>query len=111
MELKPQNTGLQVQAKKKTDLTKAQQALLFLINEKVKENKPLTIEDADEIHLKYVNKERKSGWQTGEITWGDWYTREVVTAWLLRNLGSLIIKGYLMVLPRIEITQTKKVLD
>ncbi|MCK5609329.1 hypothetical protein KAR91_46075, partial [Candidatus Pacearchaeota archaeon] len=44
-------------------------------------------------------------WESKRRLYEDWEVKVLVNAWLLRALGTLIKKGYLTVLPRIQFSE------
>lgn len=109
-------------------LTKGQKDLLHLIDGKLKANEQILYVEAEEIWINKVCRMVKDGipyywnyWhkeyidENGEKQWHGGYdplpkswlpTR--VLLWLTANIGSLVLKGYLEVIPRIELKQIKQ---
>ena len=104
---------------KDVKLTKAQKYLYSLICKKLKKEEKLTFEEAKKLYLGYVNRYMIEGvphktnyWvpteEPGQYTSRlepmtqeeiDWAT----SFWLTANIGRLVLKGYLQVMPMIEL--------
>jgi len=102
-------------------ITKAQSMLLKLIVEKTQNQEKLTYQEAEKIYLTYahryfVNKvpARYNYWvPTSEV--GNYtsrlepMTKEEIewatTLWLTGNIGKLVLKGYLKILPEMELVK------
>ncbi len=94
-------------------LTRGQEELLKYMGECIKKKKPMEIYDIAEIYRKYVVKVEHNG----RYIYGayvDWNSREIklykagqlewsCKAWFRMNLGSLILKEKLIVIPVINI--------
>jgi hypothetical protein len=89
-----------------------QKALLRLICEKYKNNEPLQKEEAKQIYIEKVKRKigitytyrlGDSPWETKTYPYKDWELDQLTISWMLRALGALIQKGYLTVIPRIQL--------
>lgn len=89
-----------------------QEALFLLICKKLKRKEIIQREEIKKIYTSVVQKSKytseycwdreKGGWRYQPRKYQEWEIENLVTSWLLRALGSLIKKGYLAVVPRIE---------
>lgn len=106
--------------KKPRRLTAGQKELYFLLCEKIKNNSILTIDEAKKIYIDFSCQCKKDGipyW----YKWTGWNKEEnraiyefvpmneamIVDAtlrWLVYNIGVLVMKGWLKILPIIEFT-------
>ncbi len=104
-------------------LTDAQKALLKLLSEKLKKKEILDRDEILEFYLKHIKKDETyqervtrygydargnhTEYYTGEVKILKWRDhsdiRAVSTAWFKTNLGSVILKGKLFIIPVIEI--------
>jgi len=105
--------------------TTAQQQLYALICLKIKNNEKLLFEEARQIYIKYVNRYLIDGVPHHWNYWADrhlmsdgtyGYTSKLepmndeeitfcTQEWLITNIGRLVIKGALDVIPQIELKQ------
>lgn len=99
-------------------LTPAQKDLYALICEKLKDNKPILYEEAKKIYFEKGCRTMRNGWphwwwsvkneETGnyEARYAP-YTEEAVKYitfnWLTFNIGKLVVKGALKVIPQIKL--------
>ena len=103
-------------------LTKGQTNLYALIVKKISENKSVNIQDAKDLYLAYGCKEIRGGVPCTFNYWANHYTlpdgttgykgayepmpqsmiERYATLWIMTNIGSLVIKGYLKIIPQIE---------
>lgn len=110
---------------RKPRLTKGQSTLLQLIIEKIDDSKPITFNEAKEIYLSkvcqimregvpmyYEHYAHKTVKENGEIEWKgdfipitDYQLTQYVLHWLVSNIGALVLKGHLKVIPMIEVKQ------
>lgn len=94
-------------------LTKGQEKLLALILDKYKKSEKILIEEVQPIYQIAMTRKRNQGWfRDSEGKTHEWdneytpaYLTDKATQWLLRNLGSLIKKEYLTVIPRIQLNK------
>ena len=97
-------------------LTEAQIQLLIFLKERIKSNLPINKDDILEFYLKYVKK--KEGENEAKQKWNgtEWYYVTVYTTfrskwniktqainWFKNNLGAVIIKGKILIIPTIEL--------
>lgn len=109
---------------RRTRLSEGQKALFNLICKKLKNGNKLTMEESREIYIKHacrtfsdgkpatynyywkVREENKDGtiksWEGRYEKMTNQYLSFVVLQWLTHNIGSLVLKEYLKVLPIIE---------
>ncbi len=109
---------------KRPRLSKGQRVLFDLIDKKIKTGDKLTLEESKKIYVQnacrnfsdgkpavynYWYKATKQDEQGMNIQWqgryepmNEQYLGFVVLQWLTHNIGSLVLKGYLKVLPIIE---------
>ena len=97
-------------------LTKGQQMLLNLLSEKLKNNEPITKEDVTDLYIN-VQCPKRRAYRYGQLpdgTWGmmekdidntDWTMRYSSRQWFKNNLGSCIVKGKLLAIPVIDISE------
>lgn len=105
---------------KRPNLSKAQKPLFDLICKKLGNNQKLTLPEVKDIYLNYScrdvrdgipyyyeycksydHKENKciGGYSPMPIKYADMLT----TMWLMHNIGALVLKGYLKVIPILEL--------
>lgn len=100
-------------------LTPSQKELYELVVKKIEKNKPILYEEAKNIYFtkscrnminglphyytNYHHKDEKGEWVGGRKPYNEWMINTAVVDWLVRNLGILIIKGALKVIPQIEL--------
>jgi len=99
-------------------INKGQEALYLLICKKIKAKKKVEYDELMEIYKSSVQMSEYTSdnyWDNEKGDWGyktrlhtDFEINYLMQSWLLRALGSLIKKGYLMVLPMIEFTKNQK---
>lgn len=106
--------------KQKNNLRDGQRSLYELICKKIKENCNLTYEEAKQLYIKFgcqtvfdgVPKYQCCLWSKDEHGMMRYEWREQkgeilrlnVLNWLTRNIGLLVIRGYLQVLPALDLT-------
>ena len=109
---------------KKPRLTEGQKDLFVLVCEKIKTDEPLLFEEVKKIYIKKGFKGMK---ENGVLLWHNYWWRnkkdeqvgryEPMTedmikynafSWLTGNLGRLVLKGYLKVIPTIKLGELKK---
>ena len=98
--------------KRAPTLTPAQKALVALIINKYKAGTQIILDEVRPIYkLAMRESEHYMGWRDDDGVWQErrrpyteQYMKDKATQWLLRNLGSLIKKGYLTVIPRISLS-------
>lgn len=103
-------------------LNKGQLKLYTVILVKLEADEPIYIEEARQMWIDYVAKEVKDGvprywnfwWENekGERVgrWqpmDEWSISNASTQWLLRSLGALILKGYLKIIPQVQLKELK----
>lgn len=105
---------------RRPNLTDAQKPLFALICDKLCKGDKLTMPEIKQIYIKYACREVRNGvpyfwdyWKNYDYinkkSVGGWVKRpdkhlnQLVTMWLMNNIGSLVLKGYLKVLPIIEL--------
>jgi len=92
-----------------------QQALFLLICKKLKQKTTVEYEEIKNIYTTTVQRSEytsedywdreKDKWNWTSRKYEDWEIDNLMSSWLLRALGALIKKGYLLVIPRIEFTK------
>ena len=100
-------------------LNDGQKMLLRLICDKYKNGRTITHDDILNIYQQYVQRYTHSSvrtydfgtqsWKYKEVPFSDWYVEELARSWLLRALGALIKKGYLTVIPRIDLSRKNNI--
>ncbi len=95
-----------------------QEALFLLISKKLKEKQIIQYEETKQIYTSTVQRSEyttESSWDNIRGEWvyeprkyQEWEIEILVYSWLLRALGALIKKGYLAVIPRIELSNKIK---
>lgn len=99
-------------------LTRGQTELYSIICGKIKDNDKLKFEEARRIYIGFVNRNMINGiphsyqydWESKQfklLPMTDDYLNFVVLTWLTQNLGALILKGYLTVLPAVDLNLLK----
>jgi len=121
------NNDKALQIVKRPNLTKAQKSLFALICDKLKTDEKILYNEAEEIWVKKVCREVRNGVphyynyykdryeEDGEVKFKggyeplpeQWIVQRVLL-WLTSNIGSLVLKGYLEVIPQIELKQLKQ---
>lgn len=106
--------------KKRANLTKGQHVLYGLICKKLETNDVILLQEIKDIYVHYACREVRNGvpytynfwWKKENEQWLGRYepmTSEQVTLWSLKwitqNIGSLVLKGYLKVLPQLQLTE------
>lgn len=101
-------------------LTKNQEILYALIVKKVESNEPIYFKEAREMWINHVCREIRDGkphyfnfWWRNEKDemvgryqpMNEYMISLNATQWLVNNIGRLVLKGYLKVIPQIEIKQ------
>jgi hypothetical protein len=114
MEEKP----LQLIIRPNLTLRPAQETLYKLISQKLKDNQSITYEEAQDIYFKQGCRNMINGWPHYSYSVQDnetkqWIRKDVrlseefvkytVFQWLTFNIGKLVIKGYLKIIPQIEL--------
>lgn len=109
---------LQLIVRPNMTLSAAQQDLYTLVCEKLKVNKSITYEEAQKIYFEKGCKIMKDGWphyfyqvQNNETKQWEDHSRPIhedevkymTFNWLTFNIGKLVIKGYLKIIPQIEL--------
>jgi hypothetical protein len=99
-------------------INKGQEALFCLVSRKLKEQKKVEYDELMEIYLYNVQMcslRSEAVWdsKTGKYSYEgrpyrDFEIEQMMQSWLLRALGTLIKKGYLMVIPRMEFTKKQE---
>lgn len=105
---------------KKPNLTKGQKSLFEVICLKLEKGDVLTFSEAKEIYINNVNREMRNG-VPYFFNW--WWRNEkdemvgrlepmskeqiniAVITWLTHNIGCLVLKGYLKILPVLELNK------
>ena len=92
-----------------------QEGLFLLVCKALKEKRIVQYKEIKHIYQTVVQESEFTGfeyWDTEkqEYVWksrkySDWEIDNLTNSWLLRALGSLIKKGYLAVIPRIELSK------
>ena len=110
---------------KRPKLTKSQTILYTLILKKIDSGDPITFLEAKDIYVNHACREVRNGvpqvyncwWKNekDEIVgrYQDMSDYEVTTRtmlWLTQNIGSLVLKGCLKVIPQIEISELKNLI-
>lgn len=95
-------------------LTRGQEALLMLMLRCLKEEQPVTADDIINIYTRFVQRNQhleytiySCDYCNQEVEKFDinrdytsWEIRDKAFGWLRHNVGSLVLKGYLKVIPR-----------
>lgn len=119
-------TSLQKEGKlgveKRPKLTKSQTILYTLILKKIDSGDPITFLEAKDVYVNHACREVRNGipqvyncWWRNEKDemvgrYQDMSDYEVTTRtmmWLTQNIGALVLKGCLKVIPQIEISELK----
>lgn len=106
----------------KSGLRSGQKSLYRLLVEKIKSGDAVTYKEAEDIWLNDVaniengvpmhwdysiavrdDNGNFKGWTSRKIAYTEEYKRFTVVNWLVRNIGLLVIKGYLKVIPMVEL--------
>lgn len=106
----------------KSSLRPGQRRLYELIVEKLNRNDPVTLKEATDIWLSRVHGDVRDGvpyyWdyyagryeENGQVYYRgatkpmtDWHIQARVLDWLMKNIGLLVIRGYLKVIPMIDV--------
>lgn len=108
---------------KRPNLTQGQKSLFGLITIKLEKNTPISFDEAKKIYLEKVCKNIRNGiphwynsWKRNEkdeMVGGyeplnEWELNNRILMWLTSNIGSLVLKGYLKVIPAIELNLKNK---
>lgn len=106
-------------------MTNGQAKLYALILKKVKNNEAITYEEAKSLYIRFACREVKKGVPQ---FWNMWWRNDKdemvgrwqpvsehelnmrITQWIMTNIGSLVLKGYLQVLPTISFKEIKSCL-
>ena len=103
---------------KRPNLTKGQKELYSLICLKIQNSDVLSVSEVKNIYVNLVNRWQKNGipyyydfWkrnEKGEIVGGLEPMTEsqlmiATVTWLTQNIGSLVLKGYLQVIPKLQL--------
>lgn len=109
---------LQLIVRPNLTLRPAQESLYKLISQKLAENKSITYEEAQEIYFKQACRDMYNGWphtswymkRDGELEYhwertpiSEEGVKFIVFQWLTFNIGRLVVKGYLKIIPQIEL--------
>jgi len=105
----------------KPRLRKGQAALYELILKQTKNDKPILYSDALHIwinlvsrnvingHPHYFNiwhhKNEKDEWVAGYTPYSQEQIRQALLVWVMNTIGGLVFKGYLKVIPQIELAE------
>lgn len=109
---------LQLIVRPNLTLRPAQESLYKLISQKLAENKSITYEEAQEIYFKQACRDMVNGWP--HYSWSTYnketekydyhqtrlseeFVKYTVFQWLTFNIGKLVVKGYLKIIPQIEL--------
>lgn len=104
-------------------LTKGQRILLSIITDKIHSGASITLEETKNIWITAVCREIREGlpyyydyyketiinsdgnkvWRGGYSLMSDWQITQRSLMWLTSSIGSLVMKGFLKVIPRIEL--------
>lgn len=97
-------------------INSGQKALFLLICKKLNQREIIKYGEYEKIYfneVKQYNQRGENYWDSEINDWGwryrdynDYEIEQMVKSWLLRALGTLIKKGYLIVLPRIEFVKS-----
>lgn len=100
-------------------LRKDQRKLYMLLCYRLKKKAQVTRNDIIYLYKKYVQRipekftniynHDKKEWETGYVLLKDYETQDRAMKWFISALGRLIVKGYLIVLPVINIKNFKGV--
>jgi len=99
---------------KRPNLTAGQKELYSVILQKLKDNTKLTFDETKRIYLGFVNRNMIDGvphsyqydYQAKQyklLPMPQEYLGVTIVMWLTQNIGSLVLKGYLKVLPILEL--------
>lgn len=109
-------TGNAVQLMDMPGLTKGQKQLYKLICNCLKSGKEITKDDVVHIYENYVMQSSQYHdyhFVNGEREYfvcdkPEWHIKTQSMVWLFRNIGSLVLKGYLTVLPKFDFEEINK---
>lgn len=96
-------------------MTRGQQALLVLLLQRIRDERPVTTQDVVGFYQYHVQRDSRR--ETFEFRDGEPKTvfvpldseelKSRALDWLRRNLGALVVKGFLKVVPRFEIEEVE----
>jgi len=110
---------------KKPKMTKGQVRLYTVLLKKIKTNDPITFEEAKEIYIGWGCREVRGGVPHSYNPWwkdnngvergrweplNEWEVATRTMLWLTSNIGALVLKGYLKVIPQIELKELKSII-
>jgi hypothetical protein len=98
-------------------LRPGQLGLYKLIVEKIETNATLNIDEAEHIWLTKVHRDVRDGipyrtdyyllesssWRDAQVPMDRWEIDFAVMNWLMKNIGLLVLRGYLKVIPMVEL--------
>jgi len=97
-----------------------QKALMVLISKKYKTSEQIDYNELKEIYEKKVQRskkyyeyyhtydEKEKKWIGGYVIYEKWRVELMVTSWVLRAIGALVKKGYLTVIPKINLSRLEE---
>ena len=90
-----------------------QKALMILISKKYEKKEQIEYEELEKIYQKKVQRNKKYHYWTykNECIYEDYLDyqmTQLVTSWVLRAIGALVKKGYLTVIPKINLTRLEQ---
>lgn len=102
---------------KRPHLSKGQKVLYSLICKKLEREERLTFQEAKDIYINnscrdvrdgipyrydYYHRNAEDKIVGACIPMEEWYLSQIVMMWLTHNIGCLVLKGYLKVIPTID---------
>ena len=93
-------------------INEGQKALMVLVSIKYQSYEHIEYEELRTIYQKKVQRNKHStywtrdGWKT--VDYADWEIYNLTTSWVLRAIGTLVKKGYLTVIPKINFSKQLK---
>lgn len=120
--------GISIESRKIFGATNGQIALLKVMNTRISEGRPLTMEDVKDVYLEYVcngvnfwdrdNRIYVLFYNIDEIKdaikdkrYSTWDFPNTIRQWLKNNLGSMVLKNMLIAIPVIDISESKEIKD
>ena len=97
-----------------------QKALMILISKKYEKAEQIEYEELEKIYHEKVQRNKKywsyyhtydeqeKRWYAGYEEYEKWQLDILVTSWVLRSIGTLVKKGYLTVIPKINLSRLEQ---
>ena len=108
---------------KRVNLSKGQKVLYSIICKKLEQDKPLVMEEAVEMWLNnvcktfnngipcywnwYHHKDEKDEWRGGLTPLTQYEIKLRSLSWLMMSIGSLVLKGYLKIIPKLQLSNNQ----